>query len=163
MRHFVQKSVCILIALFSTIVCCAEQGYLVVQVNDIQDHPIAGMEIAAKGASEPATTDRKGLARIKLDSQTKVNAWVMLQIIKSPASKDFVLVSPWDSRTQVPPFDDETTNFVSVVVADRGDRAILANRTALAAIVASINKANSPKSKEPDPEFQQREALQTIA
>jgi tetratricopeptide (TPR) repeat protein len=141
----------------------AEKGILVIQVADIHNRPVAGIELAAKGSSESGTTDRYGRTRIKLDLQTKVNDWVAIQIVKSPAGKDLVLISPWDAHAQVPPFENETTNFLPLVVAARGDRALLENGKTLTAIAAQINKANSPKSKDPDPEEQRRESLETVA
>jgi tetratricopeptide (TPR) repeat protein len=144
-------------------VCHAEKGTLVIQVSDIHNQPVANVELAAKGSSESGITDRFGRARIKLDPQTKVNDWIILQITRSPAGKDLVFISPWDAHVQVPPFENETTNFLPLVMAERGDRALLENGKALTTIVARINKANSPKSKDPDPEQQRQLALATIA
>jgi tetratricopeptide (TPR) repeat protein len=143
--------------------CHAERGYLVIQVADIHNQPVAGIELATKGSSESGTTDRFGRTRIKLDSQIKVNDWVAMQIVRSPQGKDLVLISPWDAYAQVPPFDNETVNFLPLVVATRGDRALLENGKAVIAMAAQINKANSPKSKDVDPQQQRKEALQTIA
>jgi tetratricopeptide (TPR) repeat protein len=140
----------------------AEKGIMVVQVKDIQKKPVPGAEIAIEGSGEPGMTDRLGRARVKLDPQTKVNDWVFLQI-KPPAGRDLVLISPWDERTQIPPFDNESTNYVPLVVVARGDRALLGDPKALSALTAKINKANSPKSKGGDPEQERREALETIA
>jgi len=121
--------------------CHAERGYLVIQVADIHNQPVAGIELATKGSSESGTTDRFGRTRIKLDSQIKVNDWVAMQIVRSPKGKDLVLISPWDAHAQVPPFDNETVNLLPLVVATRGDRALLENGKAVIAMVAQINKA----------------------
>ena len=46
----------------------------------------------------------------------------------------------------MPSFENETENFVKVVVVQRGDRVALENGAVLAALTAKINKANAPKS-----------------
>jgi tetratricopeptide (TPR) repeat protein len=91
-------------------------------------------------------TDSKGKARIKLAAQTKEKSFVSLQIVKSPLGQDLVMVSPWDYRTQIPSFENESDNFVEVVVVQRGERAALESGTFLVAAVSRINKANAPKS-----------------
>jgi tetratricopeptide (TPR) repeat protein len=163
-EHLFRKSLRFVVGfvVFAT-ACQAEKSYLVVQVADLHGQPITGLELATKGSSESGTTDRLGRTRIKLDSQIKVNDWVAMQIVRSPKGKDLVLISPWDAHAQVPPFDNETVNFLPLVVATRGDRRLLENGEALTAIAAQINKANSPKIKDPDPEQQRKEALATIA
>src|SRR4029077_5821337 len=54
-------------------------------------------------------------------------------------------------------------NFITLVVATYGDRALLGDPKALAALAAKINKANNPKVKNPDPESQRRDALESVA
>jgi tetratricopeptide (TPR) repeat protein len=144
-------------------ICSAEKSYLVVQVSDIHDKPLVAVKLAVKGSSESGTSDPAGRARIKLDPQSKANDWIALLILESPKGKDLVFISPWDAHAQVPPFENESVNFLPLVLAERGDRALLENGTALTAIAAQINKANSPKSKESEPEQQRQEALATTA
>jgi len=143
--------------------CQAEKPYLVIQVADIHNQPVAGIEIAAKGSSESGTTDRFGRARIKLDTQAMVNDWVVIQIVKSPAGKDLKLISPWDGHARVPPFENETSNFLPLFVATRGDPVMLENGKAITTFAAQINKATSPISKGPDSEERRREALEATA
>ena len=69
-----------------------------------------------------------------------------MQIVKSPPGQYLVMVSPWDYRAQVPSFENESDNFVEVVVVQRGERAALESGTVLKAAVSQINKANAPKS-----------------
>jgi DNA-binding phage protein len=57
-------------------------------------------------------------------------------------------LSPWDSRTPVPSFQNESENFVWVVVVEFRDHAALQDGSALAALTAKINKANAPKTLE---------------
>jgi tetratricopeptide (TPR) repeat protein len=124
----------------------AETGFLVVHVKDVQQHPVADLQIGVEGDGGSGITDPKGKARIKLAPQTTAKSWVSLQIEKSPPGKDWVMVSPWERRTLVPSFENESENFVEVVVVQRGDRAALESGTVLKAAVQQINKANAPKS-----------------
>jgi len=126
----------------------AEAGVLVVHVEDVQQRPIAGVQIGVKGDGGSAVTGDDGKARIRLAQQTKENRWVFLQIVRSPSGKDFVMVSPWEHNTLVPSFENESENFVEVVVVLRGDRQALESGTVLASAVAQINKANAPKAAE---------------
>jgi tetratricopeptide (TPR) repeat protein len=124
----------------------AESGVLVVHVEDVQRRPISGMQIGTEGDGGSAVTGDDGKARIRLAKETKEKSWVSLQILKSAPHKDFVMVSPWDYRAVVPSFENESENFVKVVVVQRGDREALESGTILAALTARINKANAPKT-----------------
>src|SRR5271165_4099425 len=124
----------------------AETGFLVLHVKDVQQHPVADLQIGVEGDGGSGTTDAKGKARIKLAPQTTAKSWVSLQIEQSPPGKDWVMVSPWERRTLVPSFENESENFVEVVVVQRGDRAALESGTVLKAAVQQINKANAPRS-----------------
>jgi hypothetical protein len=124
----------------------AETGILVLHVKDVQQHPVGGLQIGVEGDGGSGTTDPRGKARIKLAPQTMAKSWVSLQIEKSPPGKDWVMVSPWERKTLVPSFENESENFVEVVVVQRGDRAALESGTVLVAAVSQINKANAPKS-----------------
>jgi tetratricopeptide (TPR) repeat protein len=74
------------------------------------------------------------------------------------------MVSPWDYRAVVPPFENESENYVEVVVVQRGDRAALESGTVLVAAAEQINKANAPKmtSRQP-PQEDTREHLDAVA
>jgi hypothetical protein len=85
----------------------AETGFLVVVVNDVQKHPIIGLEIQETGTAGDASsalTDQKGKARIRMAPTVKESSWVSLKIVKSP---HWMMVSPWDSRAQVPSFGEQ--------------------------------------------------------
>jgi tetratricopeptide (TPR) repeat protein len=124
----------------------AETGILVVHVRDVQRRPVASLEVGVEGDGGSAVTDSKGKARIKLAAQSKEKSSVTLQIVKSPPGQDLVMVSPWDYRTLIPSFENESDNFVEVVVVQRGERAALESGTFLVAAVSRIDKANVPKS-----------------
>lgn len=74
------------------------------------------------------------------------------------------MVSPWDYRTLVPSFENESENFVEVVLVQRGDRAALESGTVLAAATAQINRANAPKAADKRAEQEDPKAsLATVA
>jgi tetratricopeptide (TPR) repeat protein len=123
-----------------------EAGVLVVHVKDAQRHPVSGIRIGVEGDGGSSTTGGDGKARIPLAKQTKEKSWVSLQILDSPPGKDFVMVSPWDYKTIVPSFENESENFVEVVVVQRGDRVALESGSVLAALATRINSANAPKT-----------------
>ena len=137
---------CIRCSLLLVVMCgmaLAEQGILVVHVSDPQDRPIQAVSLAAQGdGSTGAPTNGQGRTRIALAVQTRAKTWVTLQIIRP---QNLVFVSPWNKRVQVPPFDNESENFVPVVLIKRGDRLALESGQALVAITAKVNEANSTK------------------
>jgi hypothetical protein len=122
----------------------AETGVLVVNVQDEHRQPIFGVQIGVEGDGGSAVTDDHGKARIRLAPQNKQKDWVSLEILKSPPGKDLVMVSPWDSWISVPSFENESENFVTVVVVEFRDRAALEDGSVLAALTAKINKPNAP-------------------
>jgi tetratricopeptide (TPR) repeat protein len=124
----------------------AEEGILVVHIKDAQRHPVGGLLIGVEGDGGSAITSDDGKARIALAKQTKEKSWVSLQILKSPPGKDFVMVSPWDYRAPVPSFENESENFIEVVVVQRGDRAALESGSFVSALATKINSANAPKT-----------------
>jgi len=130
----------------ATTLTLAESGILVVHVKDVQERPIAGLQIGVKGDGGSATTGDDGKARIPLAKRTKENDWVSLQILHSPPGKDFMMVSPWDYGTFVPSFANESKNVVEITVATRGDRIALASGTVLKSLAEQVNKANAPKT-----------------
>ncbi len=135
----------------------AEQGVLVIQVKDIHQRAIKGLQLRVEGSAVSAPTDDSGLTRIQLSSQTKQGVWVAVQLVKPQA--DLVFISPWDAHVIVPPFDSATE--VPVVLATRGDRALLEDGTALSSMTASVLKKVQPRTKdEPvSDEQRHREAL----
>jgi len=131
----------------------AEQGILVVHVKDEQGLPVVGLEIGPQGDGSTAITLKGGIARIALARQTKAGSWVSLQVVTSPKGRDLVMISPWDGRALVPSFENESDNFVAVVVTERGARAGLENgtvlRTLLEAIVAEAKRSAQRVRQDP--------------
>src|SRR4029077_8468603 len=122
----------------------AAQGILVVQVSDLKGAPIPRAQRATKGAgSIGPPTDAAGRTRISLAAQTKPQTIVALTIVSAP--KDLVFISPWDNQVRVPPFENESQNFASVVLADRTDRALLENGKVVVSVVSKLNLSTAPK------------------
>lgn len=119
------------------------------QVSDTQGRPIRKLHIGIKGDAGSAVTDDAGKARIKLAKDTKPNSLVFLQILTSPPGTDLAILSPYDRYYPVPPFENESANFVPVVVVRRKDRAALESGFALRSMTAQINNANVLGASEP--------------
>jgi tetratricopeptide (TPR) repeat protein len=124
----------------------AETGVLVLHLKDVQQHAVSGLQIGTEEQSSSDITNDNGIARIVLARDTKEGSWVSLQILKSPPGKDFVIVSPWNSSAVIPSFEDESHNFVDVVVLQRGDPTALESNTVLAAATAMIIRASAPNT-----------------
>ena len=114
----------------------AEQNVLVVQVKDIHKQPMSMLQLQAESGAVGAPTDVAGLAPTPLSSQTKSGDRLSLQLIKP--KRDLVFISPWDEQVIVPPFD--STKEVLIVLADRGDRMLLEDGSALASLTANVLK-----------------------
>jgi len=125
----------------------AEQGILVVHIEDIHGHPIAGVRLrAGAGGSISAAADSFGAVRIRLASRTKPGDFIMLEIVAFPKGKDLVMISPWDNGALVPPFDDEAKNFLPVKLVERGNRACLETDACTGALRAQLVKAQASKA-----------------
>jgi Flp pilus assembly protein TadD len=121
---------------------------VLVQVQDAGKHPIRGLEIGIDGRGGSRITGDDGKAALPIGNTTKEGDWLSLAILHAPAGKDFVMISPWDSRAQVPSFEDKPENFIRVVVVQRGDRAALESGTVMTSLVAKLNIDNSTRSAE---------------
>ena len=139
----------------------AEQGILVLYVTDTQGVPLTGVQLTVKGDGGAGRTE-KGKARIRLAAQTQVKSWVTLGVT-SPAN--LVFVSPWDERAQVPSFENDSQNYVSVVLAERADRRLLEDPAALRAMVQRANQVGVPRAAERDKSDgeQRKRALEEVA
>jgi len=153
----------LLLIAITSLFASAEQGILTVHVKDVQGRPVQGLEIGTEGDGSSAITDRAGVARLRLAPHTRSGTSLSLQIVTPLAGKDLVIISPWDNRIRVPPFENGSDNFEAVVVADRGDRAILENGTALTAIVSKINRANSTSLPKDKTKTEQRRVLAEVS
>ena len=139
----------------------AERGVLVLNVQDTQGTPIAGVEIGVKGDGGSAVTGKDGKARVPLAPGTKEKSHIDLQIIRP---KSLVFIEPWENPVQVPSFDNASANYVRIVLGEREQRKLLEDPRALRAMIQQINKANSVKSRDPvADESQRRQSLEQVA
>jgi tetratricopeptide (TPR) repeat protein len=142
----------------------AEDHYLIVQATDTQGRPIADIVITATGDSSQPITDISGKARIKLASETKPNDEITLLIVRSPEKKDLVLISPWNNRVRVPPFDNATQHVAEIVLEERGIRRLLESEQALIALASRLNAATAPKAiNEKTTDEQRKAALEEVS
>jgi tetratricopeptide (TPR) repeat protein len=140
----------------------AAQGILVVQVSDLKGTPIPRVQLATKGdGSIGPPTDAAGRTRLSLAAQTKPQTIVALTIVSAP--KDLVFISPWDNQVRVPPFENESQNFASVVLADRTDRALLENGKVVVSVVSKLNLSTAPKDASNQPAERRADALSQTA
>lgn len=137
---------CFVLGLSLGRLCLAERGFVLVQVQDAQHRPVGGVEIGIEGDAGSRVTGNDGKAQLALGAGAKAGDGLTLSIMRSPPGKDLVMFSPWDSRAQVPSFEDKPDNLVRVYVMERGDRAALESGSVVAALAAKIDKANAPTS-----------------
>ncbi|MCI0390740.1 MAG: tetratricopeptide repeat protein [Acidobacteria bacterium] len=136
MRNLVRTfSLIIAIAICSTLLL-AEEGFLVLSITNTAEESVANVTLKCKGDAPPAASDRNGTARLKLPLGTQPSHSVVLQI----TAGDWVLISPWDGRVNVPSFDNNPQNFVSVVVARKSDKQMLASAKAVEAMASRVIK-----------------------
>lgn len=123
-----------------------EEGILVVHVEDVKGNPVSGVTFAPKGdGAAGSPTDRLGKTRLRLPPSTKPGHWVTLQILSRKDGPDWVFVSPWNQRTLVPSFANESENFVAVVLGERGNRDLLASDQAIRALATRTLEQLGPR------------------
>ncbi len=112
----------------------AEEGILVLSVTNTTEEAIANVTLKCKGDAPPTVSDRNGTARLKLPLGSLPGNPVVLQV----SGGDWVLISPWDGRVIVPPFVNTPQNFVTVVIAKKSDKQMLASAKAVEAMAARV-------------------------
>ena len=161
-RSLLRATVIAVLLVVSAAPAGAAQGILVVQVSDLKGAPIPRVQLATKGdGSIGPPTDTAGRTRISLAAQTKPQTIVALTIVSAP--KDLVFISPWDNQVRVPPFENESQNFASVVLADRADRALLENGKVVVSVVSKLNLSTAPKDAGNQPAERRADALRQTA
>ena len=127
----------------------ADADTLTVSVSDPQGRPVSGLEIGLKAGGGTGTTIDDGKTTIPLAQGTAEHSFVLLQVVSSPPGKDWALLSPYDSRVEVPSFDSNPNNFVGVTVVERRDRSALADGQVISALVERVNSAGARQSISP--------------
>ena len=115
---------------------------LALQVSDLNHRPVAGIEIAIIGGSSALTTD-SGEAQLYLRPGISAGSRVNIQIVRSPANRDYVISSPSDHSIIVPSCNESSNCVVHIVVAQKGDGA-MPSKTVPAANPAGIYQTNPP-------------------
>jgi len=138
----------------------AETGILWVKVLNLKNTPVRKISVGTEGPGSSALTDDRGLARIRLATQTRAGTWVTLEV----SSGNYAFVSPWNRKVLVPPFENESENFVTVYVTARGDREALESGRFAVALAAKFNATLTPKLKdERTTEEERKAALAAVA
>ena len=138
----------------------AEQGILVLYVADVEGKALSRVRISVKGDGGTDET-KEGKARIRLAPQTKPGSSVTLALLPPT---NLVFISPYDERVQVPSFENESANYVSVTLAERGDKRLLEDPAALHAMVKRATDAAAPKTAgEKDSAARAAQALKDVA
>lgn len=144
----------------------ADDGVLFIHVCDAQDKVIEGVVLSNKADGTKSTpTNDAGVTPLALTRFARAGDWIHLQVLKgTEGNEDWILISPWDGRVAILPFDNKTDRFVSVVVAKRFDRRLLANPRAVAAMTESVLSEIAPKTPNGTvTEGQRRVVLEEVA
>ena len=115
-----------------------------VKIQDTHSSAVSGVEIEIEGIGGSGVTGDDGKAKLSVGAATKEGDSVSFAILHSPPGRDYVMISPWDSRAAVPSFENKADNFIKVVVVQRGDRAALEDGSVLVSLAEKINKRNTP-------------------
>src|SRR5215470_2947026 len=138
----------------------AETGILWVKVLNLKNTPVRKISVGTEGPGSSTLTDDRGLARIRLTPQTRHGTWVTLEV----SGGAYAFVSPWNRKVLIPPFENESENFVTVYLTARGDREALESGRFAVAMAAKFNAAFAPKFKdERTTELERKAALAEVA
>lgn len=77
-------AILILMEFFVCLHCWAEHGFVLVQVQDAQHHPVRGVEIGIEGIGDSKLTDDHGKAQLAIGGASKQGDWLSLIILHSP-------------------------------------------------------------------------------
>ncbi len=135
---------CVVLVLVSGLsgIASAEQSVLVLQVSSWDERPLKGVVLATKGDGRKGPpTDDAGKTRIGLAPATKPSHQVTLMIVQTPENKPWRFVSPKDGNVRVPPFENESNNFVSVWLTEPGNNAALGSIPVLTEVTKQITNA----------------------
>ncbi|MCI0487164.1 MAG: hypothetical protein L0229_11255 [Blastocatellia bacterium] len=144
----------------------AKEAILIVYVTDADGKPVEGVVLSIEGDdSRSDPTDSAGIMRMALPKDTRPGDWIHLQLLKgAEGNENWILISPWNGRVLMPPFDGKPDSFVSVVAAKKFDKRMLANPKALRAMAESVLYELAPKTaSETITEGQRRAVLEEVA
>jgi hypothetical protein len=107
-------------------------------------------KIGTKGDGSNGLTDSAGKARIPLAPQTKPGTKVPLQILSPP---NLLLVSPWEGNAIVTSFENDSSNYIDLIVISFGDKRALEDAAVVLSVATESQKRrnaappNSPRPK----------------
>jgi tetratricopeptide (TPR) repeat protein len=160
MRPLIRPFCLSCLAALAAITAQAETGILWVKVLNLKNTPVRKVSVGTEGPGSSALTDDRGLARIRLAPQTRPGTWVTLEV----SSGAYAFVSPWNRKVLVPPFENESENFVTIYLTARGDREALESGRFAVAMAAKFNATLKPKLKdERTTEEESKAALAEVA
>jgi hypothetical protein len=137
----------------------AEQSVLMLRVTDIHKKPVPALQLKVGNGPVSAPTDVGEIARTPLPQGTKPGDLVKLHLV-TPA-KGLLFISPWDQEVIVPSL--ESSEVISVVIANQGDRALLVNTTALTSMTENVLKRIQPRKNSEPVSGWQRESLARVS
>jgi tetratricopeptide (TPR) repeat protein len=154
MRHLIRTFSLFCLAALAAITAQAEPGILWVKVLNLKNAPIRKISVGTEGPGASALTDDRGLARIKLAPQTRPGTWVTLEV----SSGNYAFVSPWNRKVLIPPFENESENFVTVYLMTKGERDAVESGRFAVALAAKFNATLTPKLKDERTSEEERKA-----
>jgi len=154
MRPLIRSFSLVCLATLAAVTAQAEPGILWVKALNLKNAPIRKISVGTEGPGAPALTDDRGLARIKLAPQTRPGTWVTLEV----SSGNFAFVSPWNRKVLIPPFENESENFVTVHLMTKGERDAVESGRFAVALAAKFNATLTPKLKEERTTEEERKA-----
>ena len=127
----------------------AQDRTLMIQVNDVQGHPLSGIRISTQGRGFVSeATDVGGKTKILIGSLAGA---VTLELVGDADNRDLVFMQPWDGRITVPPFRNDSENFVLIVLIPlRLKLYIMTAGAPQNSIVASVSHRSAQPARKKD-------------
>jgi hypothetical protein len=122
----------------------AAQGRLTLVVQSPIHAPIANVRIGIAGAGSIGTTDVGGRTELQLAAETSVGSHVRLQVVPPPS---MFMVSPFDGDAIVPRFENESGNFLAVILMPRRNLEALENGVVLSGLIRQSQRQANAASK----------------
>jgi hypothetical protein len=127
----------------------AQNRTLVIQIKDAQDHPLSGIRISTEnGGATSKVSDVSGKTTLVLGATTGA---VKLTLVDDTDNRNLVFMQPWDGRTTVPPFRDDSENFVLVVLIPMDMKLyIMSGGGPKSSLVASLSHRTAQPARKKD-------------
>lgn len=152
-----------LLLLLWSLIIPIEEGVLELRVTDVTGQVIRNLGITCGAQCSTAYSDDAGRARLKLPPEKRSDDWVFLEVVKGSGNGEWVLISPWDFRLNVPSFANKPENIAVVTIARKGDRQLLSSGRAVETMTARIVKQLKVKLEREVSDEERRLVLQQQA